>query len=105
MVSTPSRSPHPLSSTFRILTITLRTALHWASHRSHENIVRALLAHGADATAVTFRGQTAADLAKTDAMRALLGRREGGATLAEPELPFVPNYIREPDLNKLWSVP
>ncbi|RUS17147.1 hypothetical protein BC937DRAFT_90365 [Endogone sp. FLAS-F59071] len=80
------------------------TALHWASHRGHEDVVRTLLAHGADTALVTLKGQTAADLAKTDNVRALFGQREN-VVPAEPELPFVAKYLREPDLDKLWSVP
>lgn len=66
--------------------------------------MRTLLANGADAAVVTLKGQTAADLAKTDNVRALFGHREN-VVLAEPELPFVAKYLREPDLDKLWSVP
>ncbi|RUS33921.1 hypothetical protein BC938DRAFT_483250 [Jimgerdemannia flammicorona] len=78
------------------------TALHWSSHRGHEEVTRALLANGADISLVTSKGQTAADLAKTDEVRSLFGEP---TVAAEPELSFVPRYLREPDLDKLWSVP
>ena len=50
-----------------------RTALHWASKRSHKAIVANLLNHGADKTVKTINGETAADLATEQSVRCLLG--------------------------------
>ncbi|OZJ03613.1 hypothetical protein BZG36_03702 [Bifiguratus adelaidae] len=92
------------------------TPLHWAVHRSHERIVAHLLQNGADPSIKTHKGQTALDLAKDDKICNLIAHTVGKELLSsatdaatsskpEPSLPFVPNYIQNPDLDKVWSLP
>ncbi|KAF7729666.1 threalose-6-phosphate phosphatase [Apophysomyces ossiformis] len=86
------------------------TALHWAAHRHHENIVRLLLNNGADPSIKTNKDQTAADLGqKHQGILTLLTRasQTGDVVLGvpEPELPIVPTYLKNPDLEKTWLLP
>ena len=50
-----------------------RTALHWASKRSHKTIIAYLLSHGADKNLKTRNGEIPADLATDNAVKRLLG--------------------------------
>lgn len=86
---------------------TTRTALHWASHRGHEAVVKILLSNGADPILKTNKGQTALDLAEkypgiTELLSRVAQKSEAGP---EPELPIVPTYMKEPDLEKSWLLP
>ncbi|KAL1916988.1 uncharacterized protein VTP21DRAFT_5185 [Calcarisporiella thermophila] len=81
------------------------TPLHWAAHRGNEAIVQLLLRNGADPSLKTSKGQTAADLAKSDAVMALLQDSTKTGAPPEPDLPITPRYLSDPDLEKLWSVP
>jgi ankyrin repeat protein len=54
------------------------TALHFASRDNNLVAAQKLLAAGADRTLVNNNGKTALDLAKTDAMKALLSSSSGG---------------------------
>src|SRR5690606_11679497 len=57
-----------------IFIIYCRTALHWASHRGHEPIVRALLMRGASKDIVNKKGETPVDLAKKPEICQLFGK-------------------------------
>ncbi|KAF9092317.1 hypothetical protein BGX23_004403 [Mortierella sp. AD031] len=85
------------------------TALHWASHRGHEPVVRALLMRGASKTVQNSKGQTAEDLAKKPEICALFGKDLDQSSTVEDssteKLSFVPNYLAQPELSKLWSLP
>ncbi|ORE22669.1 ankyrin [Rhizopus microsporus] len=86
------------------------TALHWAAHRGHEHVITALLKSGADPLLKTHKGQTALDLAvKHEACVALLKEAMGDQAQTnvgpEPELPIVPTYLKNPDLEKTWLLP
>ncbi|KAI7907581.1 ankyrin repeat-containing domain protein [Cokeromyces recurvatus] len=86
------------------------TALHWAAHRGHEHVVIALLRSGADPFIKTQKGQTALDLAvqhETTAkiLRTAMGDQANVSVGPEPSLPFVPTYMKNPDLEKTWLMP
>ncbi|KAG1226363.1 hypothetical protein G6F35_002952 [Rhizopus arrhizus] len=86
------------------------TALHWAAHRGHEHVITALLRSGADPLIKTHKGQTAFDLAiKHEACAALLTKAIDNppevAVGPEPELPILPTYMKNPDLEKTWLLP
>lgn len=92
------------------LSFTLRTGLHWASHRGQEDIVRLLLSNGADVTIKTNKGQTALDLCSNDkypAIQSILESQHVERTAAgpEPTISIVPAYMKEPDLEKSWLLP
>lgn len=87
-----------------------RTALHWAAHRGHENVVTALLRSGADPLIKTQKGQTALDLAvnhdaAATVLRAAVGDKADISVGPEPALPIVPTYMQNPDLEKTWLLP
>ncbi|KAK9760213.1 hypothetical protein K7432_016016 [Basidiobolus ranarum] len=81
--------------------------LHWASHRNQAPIVKLLLLNQADTSIKNNKGQTAMDLATTNAVREAFGLapNEEETTKSTEETKFVPNYISTPDLGKLWSIP
>ncbi|KAI1317597.1 Ankyrin repeat domain-containing protein 40 [Mortierella claussenii] len=92
------------------------TALHWATHRGHEPVVLALLMRGARRDILNNKGQTPADLAKKPEICELYGiepaqsqegksdkQQECEEDLRKPT--FVPAYLAQPDLSKLWSLP
>ncbi|KAK3823689.1 MAG: hypothetical protein JOS17DRAFT_753083 [Linnemannia elongata] len=82
------------------------TALHWASHRGHEPVVRALLMRGASKTVQNNKGETPGDLAKKPDICALFGKELDQSTIEENSKPaFVPAYLAQPELSKLWSLP
>ncbi|GJJ70140.1 hypothetical protein EMPS_02489 [Entomortierella parvispora] len=84
------------------------TALHWAAHRGHEPVVRALLMRGAKKDILNNKGQTPVDLAKKPEICALLGKElaiEEKDVLEQEKPAFVPAYLAQPDLSKLWSLP
>ncbi|KAI7862477.1 hypothetical protein BDF14DRAFT_1855201 [Spinellus fusiger] len=84
------------------------TALHWAAHRGHENIVRLLLSNGASTCVTTKKLQTAYDLAQRHLSVAALLAVDGQHKVEvgpEPELPIVPVYMQNPDLQKTWLHP
>jgi hypothetical protein len=90
--------------------ITFRTALHWASHRGQEDVVRLLLSNGADVTIKTNKGQTALDLCTNDkypTIQSILEAQHVERTTAgpEPAMSIVPAYMKEPDLEKSWLLP
>ncbi|KAG2210583.1 hypothetical protein INT47_002525 [Mucor saturninus] len=85
------------------------TAMHWAAHRGHTNVVTALLRSGADPLIKTQKGQTALDLAANhpetaEILRAAVGDVEV-VVGPEPALPIVPTYMQNPDLEKTWLMP
>jgi hypothetical protein len=82
-----------------------RTPLHWAAHRGHIPIIKALLSNGANPLLLTNKHQTAADLAKTQEIRALFPQEAFSDAKPEAELPIVPTYMKEPDLDKTWNLP
>lgn len=77
------------------------TALHWAAKRGHSSIVRYLLAHGADPSLPSLRGETPAVLTDSEEIRELL-LSGGGESLPDnhscPPLPITPNYLSNPPL-------
>ncbi|KAF9179190.1 Ankyrin repeat domain-containing protein 40 [Haplosporangium sp. Z 11] len=85
------------------------TALHWASHRGHEPVVRALLMRGASKDVKNNKGQIPEDLAKIPDICKLFGKeyvQASGLDEQEGKKPsFVPAYLAQPDLSKLWSLP
>ncbi|KAF9954522.1 hypothetical protein BGZ72_004495 [Mortierella alpina] len=89
------------------------TALHWAAHRGHEPVVRALLMRGAQKDLKNTKGQVPADLAKNSEICALFGKNESTSEAASQEPAedtgskptFTPAYLAQPDLSKLWSLP
>ncbi|KAF9925490.1 hypothetical protein FBU30_004742 [Linnemannia zychae] len=82
------------------------TALHWASHRGHEPIVRALLMRGANKTVKNNKGQTPGDLAKKPEICTLFGKEFDPSANAESDKSsFIPAYLAQPELSKLWSLP
>ncbi|KAL0080775.1 hypothetical protein J3Q64DRAFT_1706063 [Phycomyces blakesleeanus] len=88
------------------------TALHWAAHRGHENVVRLLLSNGANPNIETSKGQKAyvlaqkyPDIAALLKPDAVVECTETSAAAAEPELPILPAYMQNPDLQKTWLHP
>ncbi|KAK3818852.1 MAG: hypothetical protein J3Q66DRAFT_338694 [Benniella sp.] len=81
------------------------TALHWATHRSHEPVVRALLMRGARKDVKNHKGQRPEDLAKKPEILALYGREPIPDQEDSNQPTFVPAYLAHPDLSKLWSLP
>ncbi|KAI8881093.1 hypothetical protein K501DRAFT_223645, partial [Backusella circina FSU 941] len=85
------------------------TALHWAAHRGNANIVSTLLRSGADPTLKTNKGQTALDIgAKHEEVVDILKKAMSDTEISvgpEPELPIVPTYMKNPDLEKTWLMP
>ncbi|KAI7858775.1 ankyrin repeat-containing domain protein [Circinella umbellata] len=81
------------------------TALHWASHRGQEDVVRVLLQNGADPNIKTNKGQTALDLAAKPSIQSMFGDVTEKGAGPEPELSITPTYIKEPDLEKSWLHP
>ncbi|KAF9286247.1 hypothetical protein BGZ68_003086 [Mortierella alpina] len=89
------------------------TALHWAAHRGHEPVVRALLMRGAQKDLKNSKGQVPEDLAKNPEICALFGKNKPTSEEASQEQvedtgsrpTFTPAYLAQPDLSKLWSLP
>ncbi|KND03736.1 uncharacterized protein SPPG_01194 [Spizellomyces punctatus DAOM BR117] len=82
------------------------TALHWAAQRSHPDIVRILLDHGADTDLQNTKGQKAADIAKGAEVRQLLNVSPEEESVEESNTPkFVPSYLAAPAFDTLYSVP
>ncbi|KAG0226797.1 hypothetical protein B0O80DRAFT_427064 [Mortierella sp. GBAus27b] len=83
------------------------TALHWATHRGHEPVVRALLMRGARKDVKNNKGQTPEDLAKKPEILALYGLEQVPDQQQEDsnQSTFVPAYLAYPDFSKLWSLP
>ncbi|KAG0318487.1 hypothetical protein BG000_004237 [Podila horticola] len=86
------------------------TALHWAAHRGHEPVVRALVMRGASKEIQNNKGQTPVDVATKPDICALLGKvvqaqDSKDQDKEEGKLTFVPAYLAQPDLSKLWSMP
>ncbi|KAH8549553.1 hypothetical protein BGW37DRAFT_429166 [Umbelopsis sp. PMI_123] len=81
------------------------TPLHWATHRGHIAVIQALLSNGANPTLLTNKQQTAADLAKTPEVKALFPVEAFSSAGPEADLPIVPTYMKEPDLDKSWNLP
>lgn len=80
------------------------TALHWAAKRGHKTIVNLLLASGADAKALTNKGETPALLCNNPEICQLLEPGCGSqATCEQPSLPITPNYLKQPSLNGMTS--
>ena len=81
------------------LSIKQRTPLHWAAHRNHPHVARALIKAGADVHAKNGKGQTPRDLAGEDVAR-LFGPADDDPSPAAPAaiepLPILPNYLQNP---------
>ncbi|KAJ3150045.1 Ankyrin repeat domain-containing protein 40 [Geranomyces michiganensis] len=89
------------------------SALHWAAQRGNAEVVSLLLSNGADEGLKNSKGQTAAELAKRDEVRALFVNvppsppkvAEEAAATASPPPAFVPAYLATPASDLLFSVP
>ncbi|KAI8052285.1 hypothetical protein BDF22DRAFT_687454 [Syncephalis plumigaleata] len=87
------------------------TALHWAAARGHVAIVELLLAYNADPSQQAKDGRQPGDLAKDNAIKALLpidGNGKSTETSTESaayNLPFTPHYLEQPDLARVWATP
>ncbi|KAJ2804950.1 hypothetical protein H4R20_002292 [Coemansia guatemalensis] len=95
------------------------TALHWACVRGNKDVAEFLICVGADISLKNNKGQTPLDVCKSDGIRALFpgysavgpvdtpvsGDDAKRPPHGAPELPFVPNYIANPDLAKAWDMP
>jgi hypothetical protein len=66
------------------------TPLHWANSRGHEDVIQFLIMNGAKKTIKDSKGRIPSELFNRTPFQ---GRS------------FVPNYIANPDLGKLWDVP
>ncbi|RKP39243.1 hypothetical protein BJ085DRAFT_41061 [Dimargaris cristalligena] len=116
-------------------TVNGMTALHWASERNHVQIVALLLSHGADPTLRNKNNKTALDLSQNKVIQGLIkseptettktAATAATADVAEQPDPnvdfemegviastddekvnsFVPNYLKYPDLSKVWELP
>ena len=64
-----------------------------------------MLSNGANPLILTNKEQTAADLAKTPEIKALFPEEAFSSAQPESELPIVPTYLKEPDLDKTWNLP
>ena len=74
------------------------TPLHWAAKRGHANIVKYLLQEGVDTTVLTNKGETAGQLSNDAGIKKMLGEEETMTLNSNSEnLPFVPNYLRNPE--------
>ena len=76
-----------------------RTPLHWAAHRNHSHVARALIKAGADTLAKNGKGQTPRDLAGEEVTRLFGPVDEVSSTAAPPAiepLPILPNYLQNP---------
>ncbi|KAJ2610417.1 hypothetical protein H4S08_003621 [Coemansia sp. RSA 1365] len=95
------------------------TALHWACVRENKDVAEFLICIGANTALKNNKGQTPLDVCKSDRIRALFpsfnainpvdNATSEKDTKSPPsglhELPFVPNYITNPDLTKAWDIP
>lgn len=85
-------------------TFKFRTALHWATKRSHGDIVSYLLEMGADKTVKNNDNQMPSDLSSDSVVRSLLGGEGSYETKEEnDQLPFIPNYLLHLPLVLDWS--
>jgi hypothetical protein len=85
-----------------ILRFHSRTPLHWAAKRGHKAIVSLLLAHGADTTAVTTKGETPAALCSNGEVHKLFGMGPGGTTVppeCSSDISITPYYVKHQPLN------
>ena len=83
------------------MSLSFRTALHWACKRGHATIAQLLLWSGADVNIKTFKGELASELTTSAEVLAAMKIEpdENFATLCSEEknrLPIVPNYLRNP---------
>uniref|UniRef100_UPI00358F3E66 ankyrin repeat domain-containing protein 40-like isoform X2 n=1 Tax=Myxine glutinosa TaxID=7769 RepID=UPI00358F3E66 len=73
------------------------SCLHWACKRNRTPIVAYLLEAGADAEALTAKGERAVDLTHNPDIRAILGCESSANDIVEDSsLPITPNYISNP---------
>ncbi|KXN69011.1 hypothetical protein CONCODRAFT_86186 [Conidiobolus coronatus NRRL 28638] len=78
------------------------TPLHWAVKRGHLPIVQFLLDNGSDPKLKNDKGQTPLDLAIPSDIRALFKKVD---QQDEKKTKFIPRYLAEPDLLKVWGLP
>lgn len=87
---------------FHFLFTFFRTPLHWASKRGHRDIVRILLANGADISIRTKNKDSALSLCTNpDVRQLLISEADGDGPVefqTEQRLPIVPHYLKHPPL-------
>ena len=75
------------------------SALHWAVHRGHKRLVKALIDWGADVDLKNADGNAACSLAKDPEIQQMLGVTETSTEAGVEDLAtFEPNYLRSPQL-------
>jgi hypothetical protein len=67
------------------------TALMWAADKSSEEMVKLLLEHGADPSITNRDGDTALNLADSDAIREMLSKKMAATTGSEPDDAAIPS--------------
>ncbi|XP_022907960.1 ankyrin repeat domain-containing protein 40-like [Onthophagus taurus] len=77
------------------------TALHWATKRNHETVVRILLSNGADSKLENQKGERPSNLSKNPSILNLLEPPTASDSndSGEDNLKFTPNYIKNAPLN------
>ncbi|KAJ2496891.1 hypothetical protein GGH96_005498 [Coemansia sp. RSA 1972] len=83
------------------------TALHWACARGNIEVAGFLIRAGAKTGIKNHKDQTPLDVCKSEELRAIFPEHEsaGAPACNGFSLPFVPNYIVNPDLSKAWGIP
>ncbi|KAJ2851124.1 hypothetical protein IWW36_001375 [Coemansia brasiliensis] len=86
------------------------TALHWACVRGNIEVVGTLIRAGAQTDIKNNKGQTPLDVCKSNEIRAIFpdfkpSNSEASLLSNSANMPFVPNYIVNPDLSKAWGMP
>ncbi|CAG0912975.1 unnamed protein product [Notodromas monacha] len=76
-----------------------KTALHWAGKRNNLEVVRLLLANGADPNIRNADGKIPGQLSTQPAVRSLLGVSDPVEDGVGEPLDIIPNYLAHPQLN------
>ena len=85
------------------------TPLHWAAKRNHRDIVRVLLANGADPSQRTRNKDSALSLCSNPEVRQLfmseISEDAPRDLPSEQRLPIIPNYLKNPPLADRVEIP